>query len=304
LQFNIRKLPLIFLVTLLISVSCSTKDEYSKPCEQVLNRYLEFSKYTDPGEFEYLYNNLPESIEEICDLVKKQLIHPFDIEKFSNKIPKDRVYEDRSIPNVKQMLKELLVRDSNGLVSSRQPENRLVVACVHHSLLLASILRHKGIPVRLRAGNAKYIGKDKRVRVTHAICEVWDTRRNAWFLVDPDRHKIDLDPQEFEFACETWYKIRNGNIEKKYYISRYKSVDQAAAHLVWLDLSYVISAEEPYWNDPLIVTKINDSINDISNNELLLLDNIAALLKNPDNHLDELVSIKISNNSLNPNGDS
>jgi hypothetical protein len=73
---------------------------------------------------------------------------------------------------------------------------------------------------------------------------------------------------------------------------------------VWLDLSYIIRAEEPYWNDPPIVTKIENSISDISNNELQLLDNIAALLKDPDNHLDELVSIKISNNSLNPKGDS
>ena len=122
-----------------------------------------------------------------------------------------------------------------------------------------------------------------------------------WFLVDPDRHKIDFRRQEFEFASETWQKTRNENIEKKYYISRYKSVDQATAHLLCLDLSYVIGAEEPYWNDPPIVTKIENSIHDISDSELQLLDNIAALLKNPDNHLEELFNIKENNSSLKVN---
>lgn len=176
-----------------------------------------------------------------------------------------------------------------------------MVACVHHSLLLASILRHQGVPVRLRAGNAKYISDDDRVRVSHAICEVWDAHRNVWFLVDPDRHRIDFNPREFEFASETWQKLRTQTIKKKYYISRYESVDQATAHLLCLDLSYVVGVEEPYWDDPPIVTKIDNSLKDISDTELQLLDKIAALLKDPDQHLDKLINTKADNNSLNHN---
>ena len=201
------------------------------------------------------------------------------------------------------MLKELLARDNKGLVSSRKPKDRLVVACVHHSLLLASILRHQGIPVRLRAGNAKYIGDDNRIRITHAICEVWDNQRKVWFLVDPDRDKIDFDRQEFEFATETWQKLRKKNIEKKFYVSRYKSVDQATAHLVWLDLSYVTGTEEPYWNDPPIVTKVEKNFDDLSSSELQLMDKIATLIKEPDHHLNELDNIKENNSSLKYNGE-
>ncbi|MBN2357437.1 hypothetical protein JXO59_15085, partial [candidate division KSB1 bacterium] len=150
----------------------------------------------------------------------------------------------------------------------------------------------------LRAGNARYIGDDKRIRVTHAICEVWDARRKAWILVDPDRHRIDFDRQEFEFAAETWQGLRNESIDKKYYVSRYSSVDQTAAHSLCLDLSYVIGAEEPYWNDPPIVNKIKKSIHDISDSEVQLLDKIARLLLKPDHHLNELETIKANNPSL------
>ncbi|MBN2355330.1 hypothetical protein JXO59_04415, partial [candidate division KSB1 bacterium] len=140
-SFFTSRLPAISLVTLILFASCATKEGDSLPSEKVLAGYLEYSKYTDPGEFEYLYENLPESIKAICDLIKKQLVHPFDIEKFGDQIPRERGYEDQSLVTVEQMLKELLARDHSGLVSARKPENRLVVACVHHSMLLASILR-------------------------------------------------------------------------------------------------------------------------------------------------------------------
>lgn len=63
------------------------------------------------------------------------------------------------------MLRELLERDKNGLHSERPPNKRLIVACVHHSLLLASILRYRKFLVRLRAGNASYITDDPRINV-------------------------------------------------------------------------------------------------------------------------------------------
>jgi hypothetical protein len=302
-QLSTNNLLMASLVTLIIIVSCSTQELDCSPSDQALQRYLEYSNYTTPGEFEYLYDNLPKDIENICDLIKIQLIHPFDIEKFGDAIPKERAYEDRSIPTVEQMLKELLARDNKGLVASRKPEDRLVVACVHHSLLLASILRHQGIPVRLRAGNAKYIGDDNRIRVTHAICEVWDDQRKVWFLVDPDRHKIDFDRQEFELASETWHRLRNKNIEKKFYVSRYKSVDQAAVHLVWLDLSYIARTEEPYWNDPPLINKVQKSIEDLSSSELQLLDKIVMLLRKPDQHFEELITVKQNSSSLKCSGD-
>ena len=97
---KIKILSIISLIAFFASVICSTKEQKLQSSRLVLNKYLEYSQYTDPGEFEDLYSELPESIEEICNLIKKQFIHPFDIKKFGDKIPKDRVYEDRIFPTV------------------------------------------------------------------------------------------------------------------------------------------------------------------------------------------------------------
>jgi hypothetical protein len=137
---------------------CSAESQAGHPPEDVLSKHLGFSRYTDPGEYAYLYKELPESLDRLCALVKKQLIHPFDLGKFAGQIPKGRTSEDQKFVTVAEMLEELLKRDEQGLVASRKPEDRLVVACVHHSMLLASMLRHRGIPLRIRAGFAKYIG--------------------------------------------------------------------------------------------------------------------------------------------------
>jgi len=282
---------MIFLL-IFMSYSCEAGRQEDIPPESVLNQYLQFSPYTDPVEFAYLYNRLPESLDELCFLIKKQLIHPFDLEKYADVIPKNRAYEDMELPTVSLMLKELLKRNENGLAASRKPEERLVVACVHHSMLLASILRHQGIPVRIRAGHAKYIGGRKGIRVTHAICEVWDKEKSRWILGDPDRNRINFPRKEFEFAYQTWALLRNNHLGNEQYISRYSSVDQATVHVICLDLSYQIGKEELYWLDPPIVFQIDTGISDLSEPELQVLDKIAGYLRNPDDHLDEIMLIQ------------
>ena len=282
---------MIFLLVLM-TFSCAARKQDDAPPDSTLNKYRQFSPYTNPGEFADLYKPLPESLDELCALIKKQLIHPFDLEKYADVIPKNRVYEDREFPTVSLMLKELLNRNGMGLVESRKPGERLVVACVHHSMLLASILRFRGVPVRIRAGYAKYIGGRNDIRVTHAICEVWDDEYSKWILVDPDRQRINFPRYEFEFSYETWNRLRNSHLGNELYISRYKSVDQATVHVICLDLSYIISKEEPYWLDPPIVFQVATSITDLSESELQVLDKIAGYLKDPDDHLDEMMFIQ------------
>jgi hypothetical protein len=288
----------IIIATIFVSISCAAAEPEEQPSKPLHDRHMNFSQHTDPGEYEHLYDNLPQSITGLCNLIKKQLIHPFDIKKFGDKILESRAYQDRTLSSVEDMLEELLKRDKNGLTDTRKPRDRLIVACVHHSLLLASILRTQGIPVRIRFGYAKHIGDNKNIRVSHAICEVWDADRGSWILVDPDRNRVDFNRDDFEFASESWDKLRKNRLEKKFYISRYKTVEQATAHLLCHDLSYVIGKEEPYWIDPPIVKKIKKSLKDLSKTELEWLDHMADLLSQPDKHLEELVQIQSNSLSL------
>ena len=286
------KSDILFVIFICIMVAACSKGTGDRPPSQdVFSAHLQYSQYTDPGKYTVLYDDLPSSLSDLCTLIKKQLIHPFDIGKFKDKIPENRQYEDQQFPTVALMLEELLNRNGNGLVMSRQPEDRLIVACVHHSMLLASILRHRGIPVRIRAGYAKYIGNDPRVRVSHVICEVWDAHRQKWILVDPDRQKVDFSTKQFEFSYETWFNIKNNKLPDIQYISRYGNVERSTVHLLCHDLSYIIGNEELYWNDPPIVSHIQTSVDDLMDNELDVLDRLATFLKNPDVHPGELKSI-------------
>lgn len=162
------------------------------PSDEILDRYSRQNSFTDPGEFAYLYNDLPESIEQICDLIKKQLIHPMEASKIKDKLPKGRAPEDGDYPTVSDMLKELAERDPSGLTMHRKLEDRLIVACYHHALFLASILRQYNIPTRLRGGFARYFEEEAKVRFGHVFCEVWDKEKQQWILVDPDRNYINV----------------------------------------------------------------------------------------------------------------
>jgi len=279
-------------VSIVVAASRSNGGEGDRPSDNVPDRHLGYSSYTDPGEHVRLYDDLPESLHDLCALIKTQLIHPFEVEQFAGDIPEDHMYGDEKLPTVSLMLEELLKRDGRGLTASRKPGDRLVVACVHHSMLLASILRHRGIPVRIRAGYATYIGGGKNLRVSHVVCEVWDEERNIWILVDPDRRRIDFPRREFEFAHETWSRLRKGGLGTERYISRYGTADRATVHLLCHDLAYVLGTEEPYWDDPPIVSRIESSISELSADELETLDRLATLLEEPDNHFEELLEMR------------
>ena len=76
-------------------------------------------------------------------------------------------------------------------------------------------MRYHGIPVRIRSGFAKYIGRDKKLRMSHAICEVWSAKKENWILVDPDRQIVDLPRSQFEFASRAWHLLRVGDLKKE-----------------------------------------------------------------------------------------
>ena len=57
----------------------------------LLNFYRQYSSYTDPGENEYLYKNLPDSLPELCNLIRSQFINPYaQLSKYREQFPRER----------------------------------------------------------------------------------------------------------------------------------------------------------------------------------------------------------------------
>ncbi|HEY9584205.1 MAG TPA: hypothetical protein VJI33_01300, partial [Candidatus Paceibacterota bacterium] len=123
--------------------------------QKILNYYSQFSQYTDPGLYKDLFKVLPDEIESIGALVLAQLIHRYDLDNIASGITKSPWYrqcEDDNFPTVAAILAELYRRNRAGFIKDRLLQDRLVLTCRFVAILMASILKSKGIPARVRAG--------------------------------------------------------------------------------------------------------------------------------------------------------
>lgn len=286
-----RKLFLIPIIFLLAGSAIDQDD---------LKNYKSHTERTDPGEYSKMLDNLPSDLETLCSIIKQQLLHPqettamdFSMEEVSN---------DGKIPDVKSMLEIISKKNNPDLKTDREPYDRLILACYHHSILLASILRHQGVPVRLRAGYSRFFEKQAGVRFGHIICEVWDSNDKRWILVDPDREIINMKPKDFEFASGAFSKMQKkwGN-EKKYTASVGQGF-KGSVYLMLLDASFVLQNEKLYYNLPEILLQDIKRPKDIDKDTLKDLEEIADHFKNIDAHLKDLNKVFYTNNSFKPSG--
>ena len=193
------------------------RTSFNKDSISVLDFYRQFSSFTDPGEYEYLYKNLPDALPELCDLIRTQFIHPMaHLPRVRDQLPTERRHdESANYPSVSSILTGLVSYDSRGLIKNRKIENRLIAGCRQNAILLASILKYRGIPARVRAGHSTYLRPG--FHLSHTICEVWNENDKRWMLVDPSTAMVDFDRDQFEFSNELWLKLQNGEIDLKKY---------------------------------------------------------------------------------------
>ncbi|MEJ2614596.1 MAG: transglutaminase-like domain-containing protein [Ignavibacteriaceae bacterium] len=264
---------------------------------KILEFYTGYSYYTDPGEYVSMYKDLPDSLADLCKLIKSQLIHPVaDLPKYRDLIPPERSYEDLKYPTVKTILAGLKSYNPDGLIINRKPEQRLVVSCRYHAILLASILKYKGIPTRVRYGFASYLYPG--YHIYHVICEVWDKNEKRWILVDPDRQKIDLKSQQFEFAGNVWPKYRQGKVDPaKYGVPNWwgsNTILDAFCH----DLAAVLGNEHIYFDRPPISADTTMDAKNLNPDQLSLMDKVSEVMKNIDDNFYELKNLYSKNKLL------
>lgn len=209
--------------------------------KEILDFYKKTSLYTELGLYRDFCKKLPDDINELCILQRKQIIHPnafdnpdirrsFDyIYGDMTKVPITRLdYEDDLFPTAISVISELLRKDTN-YSTERKAENKIHITCRGQAILLASILKAKGYSARVRSGFAPYIKYDG-VAYDHWITEYYDQMKKRWVLVDADEHcfkhegKInlnDINRKDFIFGAEAYLGMRNNKYktEEIYYAS-------------------------------------------------------------------------------------
>ena len=278
--------------TLMFSGVVSAQNAEQVNLQKMLTYYQEYGMYTDPGEYEGLFSKLPESLTDLCSLIKAQLIHPVaDLAPYRHLIPKERHNEDAKYPGVKALLSGLLEHNPAGLIPDRRPEDRLVVSCRYHAILLASILKSRGIPTRVRYGFAPYLSRNNRRHIYHVICEVWNADGHRWMLVDPDRQMVDFPRDRFEFVADVWLRYQHGELDP----SKYGVADWWGAHPILdvfcHDIAAVLRTEHLYWEHPPISKDAGMDVQGLPKDQVDVLNTIAKLLQSPEIPVQELQTL-------------
>jgi len=248
----------------------------------VLDFYKQYSSFTDPGEYAYLYENLPDSLPELCRLIKSQFIHPYaELPEYRDQIPKERWDESFKYPTVESVLKGLLSYDSRGLVNDRKPQDRLVLGCRDYAILLASIVKYRGIPARVRCGHATYIIPD--FHTSHTICEVWNENDKRWMLVDPGMNMVDFGRDKFDFSNDAWLQMQKKEIDPNLYgiPGQYSGMVSILAK-VNTDLASILGIEYPIYQYALILDIAFEKDKQLSAEQIETLNKISELMKSLD----------------------
>lgn len=281
--------------------------------QKILKHYLEFGTYTFPGLYqETLKNHLPDDIREIGLLIRQNFIHRTTLAtgntntnadlKFGDmtKVPWWRQPEDDILITAAAMLAELYRRDNRGFINNREPKDKLVLSCRFVAIMMASILKSKGIPARVRSGNAPYFdtGELGNVSTDHWINQYWSEQKNRWVTIDVDGslslndkfNPYDIPDGKFNFPAHSWLNIRTGKIDPQHFYNaggyRGKIV------VIWAlfyDFHSLMNSEIIYTHG----TKYGDpkNFNNLTETDLEKIDHLAHLMQEPDENFDELLKI-------------
>jgi len=247
----------------------------------VLEFYKQYSSFTDPGKYAFVYENLPDSLPELCSLIKSQFIHPYaELPEYREQIPEERWDESFRYPTVESVLEGLLSYDSRGLVKDRKPQDRLVLGCRDYAILLASIVKYRGIPARVRCGHATYIIPG--FHASHTICEVWNENDKRWMLVDPGMNMVDFGRDKFDFSNDVWLQMQKKEIDPNLYgiPGQYSGLVSILAK-VNTDLASILGTEYPiYQYAPILEYAFKTNQLPAEQNEIL--NRISELMKSLD----------------------
>jgi hypothetical protein len=193
---------------------------------------------TDPGKHAYLLAGLPDDLVSLCSVVQNNLIHVFWAERMGVNLTEAQ-QSTLQIRPLSEKLARIAQTNDQPLGTSRTLSQRQVGNCRDFTLLLVSMLRHKGIPARARCGFGTYFDPDQNV--DHWVGEYWNPSKKHWMMVDSqldsfqtDALKIDFNPLDvptdaFLTAGKAWKMCRSGEADP----DKFGIFDMHGLRFVW-----------------------------------------------------------------------
>lgn len=219
--------------------------------------YTQQSPITSPGRFAYLFDELPDDLPELCRIVRGLVRHYADDEGPKNIVPVER-FREMDMRYVETILAKIMDYNASPLSHSRESAERIVGVCRDNSILICSILRHKHIPARLRAGFVNYVIPG--LYLDGIFLEYWDTKQHKWCLVDTRTRQEYLDQFHYYFnlydvprdrfllAADAWKFCRENKIPANLFgFKNYRGLHQVRNRLMQ-DLAFLNKTEVLIWD--------------------------------------------------------
>lgn len=274
--------------------------------EEIFNFYLKTSMYTNYEPYKIYYQSLPDDIKELTDLILSQTIHRVTLrqsrkEQLTRGLSHDKISEgypwwkyishDDILLTAPAITAELFRQDERGFIKNREIRHKVVITCRYVAVLLASILKAKNIPCRVRSGFAYYFTNDDSY-VDHWIIEYYNTLENRWVICDPYPESgpshTDMSHDNFSWIAEVWLNVRRGKEDINKYIhgTSFKGLNMLA-YTLFFDFHALMNDEISYLFMPSYIDN-EDEFFSLSADDLKDLDDLATLMLDPNKNFDSL----------------
>ena len=275
--------------------------------QKILDHYLKFGLFTNPGCYKEFLQNLPDDVKELGNLISHQIIHRVTLKEGNTNANRDLRYgdmkkypwhrlrcEDDVLPTSVSMIAELLRLDDRGFLPDRKVEHKIVVTCRFVAILMASILKSKNIPCRVRSGFAPYFNN---YSADHWLNQYWDNRKKIWITFDADGFfdksigfdQYNMPKNKFDWAANTWLGVRAGKLDANNFRNADGSVGlMPVLWAIFYDFHSLMNNEILYNQMPSYIYFKFDTLTEKDFEEIVEL---AKLMLKPDKNFDELVKI-------------
>ncbi len=272
---------------------------------------------------------VPGNPQYICQIVQGLITHGAWLKVYG--ISSENLKEIYPL-HMDDLLTEVLALDPRPITIPRLPESRVVASCREYATLACALLRAKGIPARGRCGFSVYLGYQGALE-DHWVVEYWDG--NKWIMCDPqidpfqlsmlskwgvnevvlndqtmlsDRipNPYNLSPMsDFLYAGSVWQLCRRGLFDPMkcgiddhwglWFVRGQLLRDFASLNKVEIvpyECGRTKNLDLTSWR----LMSANDS--DLSQTDLALLDEVAALTLDADDNLEQIMRLYGNNACL------
>lgn len=237
----------------------------------MLSYYAGQGEVTDAREHTRLFDAVPRDIAGLCRLAQGLVIHAGWARAYGI-APTDARLQALSSRSVAAQLRDIRTMDDRPLGVPRPVSSRLLGSCRDFALLICAVLRHHGVPARVRCGFATYLGPNRYE--DHWVCEHWMQGQNRWSIVDAQIDAVqrghlnvafdttDVPRDRFLTAGQVWRMCRAGEATPA-------DCGNAAATGLWLvrvnvvrDLLALTKTEISPWDSWRHISPANRALDD------------------------------------------